>query len=103
MFNDNKYVECYLTSDLERELGLDRDKLIRLAYLLGGDYADGVPGIGPVLGRELLEEFTGATALQEFKGWWTMVQKGKDTDEDTNSAWRRRFVRPSLISFRFKQ
>lgn len=94
MFNDNKYVECYLLADLERELGLDRDKLVRLAYLLGGDYADGLMGVGPVLGRELLEEFQGPDGLQDFKVWWSKVQSGKDDeDEDTNTAWRRKFVR----------
>lgn len=92
MFNDAKYVECYLMKDLEKELGLDRDKLVRLAYLLGGDYADGLKGVGPVLGRELLEEFEGKEGLIEFKQWWGKVQSGKDTEEDNFSAWRRKFV-----------
>lgn len=97
MFNDNKYVECYLLSDLEKELGLNRGKLVRLAYLLGGDYADGLPGVGPVLGCELLEEFSGDDGLQRFKEWWTKVQSGRDNEEDTKTAWRRKFVR--LASF----
>jgi DNA excision repair protein ERCC-5 len=92
MFNDDKYVECYLLSDLEKELGLDRDKLVRLAYLLGGDYADGLPGVGPVLGRELLEEFEGKEGLDEFKEWWGKVQSGKDGKDDNKTAWRRKFV-----------
>ncbi|GAA5948833.1 hypothetical protein JCM21900_003443 [Sporobolomyces salmonicolor] len=91
MFNNNTYVECYLLTDLERELGLDRDKLVRLAYLLGGDYTDGLPGVGPVLGRELLEEFKGGDGLKRFKEWWLRVQGGKDTDNETNTAWKRKF------------
>lgn len=100
MFNDKKYVECYILDDLDRELGLDRDKLVRLAYLLGGDYADGLPGVGPVLARELLEEFDGKNGLEQFKAWWAKVQSGRDTKDDTSTAWRRKFVRirPSCLS-----
>lgn len=92
MFNQSKTVECFFLSDLERELGLDRDKLIRLAYLLGSDYTDGLPGVGPVVAMELLTEFPGQDGLHKFKHWWQKVQNGKDTSEDTNSKFRTRFV-----------
>ncbi|BGP30595.1 DNA repair protein rad2 [Rhodotorula toruloides] len=91
MFNEAKYVECYLLSDLEREIGLDRGKLVRLAYLLGSDYTEGLPGVGPVVGRELLEEFPGKDGLKLFKAWWDKVQSGQDTEKDTNTSWKRRF------------
>ncbi|KAI0925793.1 hypothetical protein AcW1_008124 [Taiwanofungus camphoratus] len=91
MFNQSKTVECFFLSDLERELGLDRDKLIRLAYLLGSDYTDGLPGVGPVVAMELLTEFPGQDGLHKFKHWWQKVQNGKDTSEDTNSKFRTRF------------
>lgn len=97
MFNDNKYVECYLLSDLEKDLGLDRGKLVRLAYLLGGDYADGLPGVGPVLGMELLHEFPGEGGLDEFKEWWEKVQKGQDSEDDLQTTWRRKFVRLAVL------
>jgi len=90
-FADAKMVECYLVNDFERELGLDRDELVRLAYLLGGDYNDGLLGIGPVTAREILREFPGKDGLVRFKEWWALVQAGKDTDEETDSAWKRRF------------
>lgn len=93
MFNQNKYVECYLLSDMERELGLSRDKLVQLAHFLGSDYSEGLPGVGPVLGMELMNEFPGEDGLVEFNKWWQKVQTGKDTDEDNRSAFRRRFVR----------
>lgn len=40
--------------------GLDRTKLINLAYLLGSDYTEGVAGVGYVTGMEVLNEFTGS-------------------------------------------
>ncbi|KAJ6609224.1 hypothetical protein B0H10DRAFT_2065124 [Mycena sp. CBHHK59/15] len=91
MFNQSKTVECFLLSDLSRELGLDRDTLIRLAYLLGSDYVDGLPGIGPVVAMELLEEFPGEDGLHKFKDWWMKVQSGKDRPEDNKSKFRKRF------------
>ncbi|OBZ72087.1 DNA repair protein rad13 [Grifola frondosa] len=91
MFNQSKTVECFLLSDLERELGLDRDKLIRLAYLLGSDYTEGLPGVGPVVAMELLKEFPGQDGLHKFKYWWQKVQSGKDTPEDLQSRFRKRF------------
>lgn len=96
MFNDGKYVECYLLADLEREIGLDRDKLVRLAYLLGSDYTEGLPGVGPVLGMELLDEFPGDGGLKRFKEWWSGVQKGRE-DIESLTGWRRKFVRFLLL------
>jgi hypothetical protein len=48
IFENRKYVEEYRMDDIERELGMDRDDLIRLALLLGSDYTEGVAGIGVV-------------------------------------------------------
>ena len=92
MFNQSKTVECFLLQDLSRELGLDRDTLIRLAYLLGSDYTEGVPGVGPVLAMELMKEFPGEDGLIRFKEWWFKVQSGKDRPEDSSSLFRKRFV-----------
>lgn len=33
--------------------------MINLAYLLGSDYTEGVPGVGYVTGMEILNEFPG--------------------------------------------
>lgn len=96
MFNQSKTVECFLLPDLERELGLDRDKLVRLAYLLGSDYTDGLPGVGPVVAMELLTEFPGVDGLHKFKDWWQKVQSGKDKAEDSGSPFRKKFVGSSL-------
>lgn len=97
MFNQSKTVECFLSTDLERELGLDRDKLVRLAYLLGSDYTEGLPGVGPVVAMELLTEFVGVEGLHRFKDWWRKVQSGRDTDKDTQSGFRKRFVSLFLL------
>lgn len=59
-FSQNKYMEHYQCVDMQSQLGLDRSKLINLAYLLGSDYTDGVPGVGYVSGMEILNEFPGA-------------------------------------------
>ncbi|EKM58338.1 uncharacterized protein PHACADRAFT_193460 [Phanerochaete carnosa HHB-10118-sp] len=91
MFNQSKTVECFLLSDLGRELGLEREKLIRLAYLLGSDYTEGLPGVGPVVAMELLTEFSGSDGLHKFREWWRKVQSGRDTLEDNKSKFRKRF------------
>ncbi|CRK44409.1 hypothetical protein BN1723_019428, partial [Verticillium longisporum] len=57
MFNSNKLVECYLSSDLDKELSLSREQLVSIALLLGSDYTDGLPGVGPVTAVEILSEF----------------------------------------------
>ena len=92
MFNQSKTVECFLAADLARELGLDRDSLVRLACLLGSDYTDGLPGVGPVIAMELLKEFPGEDGLHCFKDWWRKVQSGRDLPDESGSPFRHRFV-----------
>ncbi|KAF2223451.1 hypothetical protein BDZ85DRAFT_217113 [Elsinoe ampelina] len=89
MFNQAKFVECYLLSDLEKEFDLTRDKLIGIAQLLGSDYTEGVPGIGPVTALEILGEFD---SLSSFRDWWTGVQEGRVKKEtDLAIPFRRKF------------
>ncbi|TDH16934.1 hypothetical protein EPR50_G00003250 [Perca flavescens] len=78
-FSQNKYVEHYQYSDLQSQLGLDRTKLINLAYLLGSDYTEGVPGVGYVTGMEILNEFPGPglEPLSQFSKWWLEAQEKK--------------------------
>ncbi|KAH9813530.1 PIN domain-like protein [Melampsora americana] len=98
MFNQNKFVECYLMNDLEKELGLSRQRLIQLAYLLGSDYTEGLAGVGPVTAMEILNEFddehltvAGLDSLINFKKWWMKVQVGKDNEKESGSAFRKKF------------
>ncbi|KAJ5226185.1 DNA repair protein rad13 [Penicillium chermesinum] len=88
MFNQSKYVECYLTSDFEKEFALHRRKLISFAHLLGSDYTEGVQGIGPVTALEIVTEFPD---LQEFREWWTQVQMGVDIPDDSHAAFKKKF------------
>ena len=89
MFNQAKFVECYLSSDLEKEYSLDRQKLIRIAHLLGSDYTEGLPNVGPVTALEILSEFE---TLEQFSDWWSTVQMGqKLSAEDAAKPFRRKF------------
>ncbi|KAL9630393.1 MAG: hypothetical protein Q9164_006439 [Protoblastenia rupestris] len=89
MFNQAKFVECYLTSDLEKEYSLTREKLIRFAHLLGSDYTEGVPSVGPVTALEILSEFDN---LEDFAEWWSSVQMAsKPSAEDNANSFRRKF------------
>ncbi|EFW98861.1 DNA excision repair protein rad2 [Grosmannia clavigera kw1407] len=92
MFNGNKFVECFLAADLEKEMSLSREKLISLAQLLGSDYTDGLPGVGPVTAMEILSEFPGPQGLEEFRTWWDDVQMhGRSREADAGSPFRRKF------------
>ncbi|RKU44624.1 DNA repair protein rad2 [Coniochaeta pulveracea] len=92
MFNGNKFVECYLASDLEKELSLSREELISLAQLLGSDYTEGLPGVGPVTAVEILSEFPGRDGLKEFKEWWQDVQlNNRPKEADASSPFRKKF------------
>lgn len=73
-----------------------------LAFLLGSDYTEGLPGVGPVLAMELLKEFPGEDGLHQFKEWWRKVQSGRDSAQDTASAFRKRFVSLVLSVYLFE-
>ncbi|OIW24062.1 PIN domain-like protein, partial [Coniochaeta ligniaria NRRL 30616] len=92
MFNGNKLVECYISADLEKDLSLSRHELISLALLLGSDYTEGLPGVGPVTAVEILSEFPGPNGLNEFKEWWQDVQlNNRPKAADADSPFRRKF------------
>ncbi|XP_027929634.1 DNA repair protein UVH3 isoform X2 [Vigna unguiculata] len=69
IFDDRKYVETYFMEDIEKELGLTREKLIRMALLLGSDYTEGVSGIGIVNAIEVLNAFPEEEGLLKFRKW----------------------------------
>ncbi|KAF6754385.1 flap structure-specific endonuclease [Ephemerocybe angulata] len=90
MFNQSKTVECFLSADLERELGLDRDTL-------------GLPGVGPVVAMELLKDFPGKDGLWRFREWWAKVQSGKDKDESGQPSkfkkmFKKKFVKDLYLA-----
>lgn len=69
IFDDRKYVETYFMKDLESELGLTREKLIRMALLLGSDYTEGVSGVGIVNAIEVVNAFPEEDGLHNFRKW----------------------------------
>uniref|UniRef100_A0A8C4RHH6 Excision repair cross-complementation group 5 n=1 Tax=Erpetoichthys calabaricus TaxID=27687 RepID=A0A8C4RHH6_ERPCA len=87
-FNQNKYVENYQLVDLQNQLGLNRSKLINLAYLLGSDYTEGIPGVGYVTGMEILNEFPGLgiEPLITFSKWFAETQENKKIRENPNDT-----------------
>lgn len=91
MFNQAKWVECYDTETLQREFNLTREKFVDLAQLLGSDYTEGLLGIGPVTGMEIISEFKD---LHDFKQWWEKVQNRQGKQEDLlNNELRLKFKR----------
>lgn len=90
MFNQKQYVECYQMADIEGQLGLTQDRLIELALLLGSDYTEGVKGIGPVLGMEILAEFE---SVKAFKKWFDKNTQSMVNDDLNNTS-----LKKSLLS-----
>lgn len=90
MFSQAKYVESYESNVIERELGLDRKHMIELALLLGSDYTDGLPGIGPVTGVEILAEFG---SLSSFREWWEDAQRKPIEELGNLTSFKRRLIR----------
>lgn len=69
IFDERKYVETYLMKDVEEELGLTREKLVRMALLLGSDYTEGISGIGIVNAIEVVNAFPEDDGLKKFREW----------------------------------
>ncbi|KAL2500024.1 DNA repair protein UVH3 [Abeliophyllum distichum] len=83
IFDDRKYVETYFMKDIENELGLDREKLVRMALLLGSDYTEGVSGIGIVNAIEVVNAFPEKDGLHNTEGISTTDQNGPQSVDDT--------------------
>lgn len=82
MFNQKQYVECYFSEDVDHKIGLNRERLIELALLLGSDYTEGIKGIGPVLAMEILAEFGN---LKNFKHWFDKHARDLSTKDSLPS------------------
>ncbi|XP_054980127.1 DNA excision repair protein ERCC-5 [Sorex araneus] len=94
-FNKNKFVEYYQYVDFHNQLGLDRSKLINLAYLLGSDYTEGVPSVGCVTAMEILNEFPGRglEPLLKFSEWWREAQQSRKVRPDPRDTRVKRKLR----------
>lgn len=89
IFESQKYAECYTATDAEREMNISRNSFVALAMLLGGDYTEGVKGVGIVNAMELLEAFDVKEdlmdGLQKFRVWldgFDPVDGIKSTSDD---------------------
>ncbi|PPD79986.1 hypothetical protein GOBAR_DD23080 [Gossypium barbadense] len=92
IFDDRKYVETYFMQDIEKELGLTREKLMRMALLLGSDYTEGVSGIGIVNAIEVVNAFSEEDGLHKFREWIESPDPtilGKLNVQEGSSAWKR--------------
>ena len=69
IFDKNKFVEFYDYDLVKKDLGLDREGMIKLALFLGSDYTTGVRGIGPVNAIEIINVFRDTSGLQKFRDW----------------------------------
>jgi DNA excision repair protein ERCC-5 len=73
LFKDQKWVEAYHAKDAVAEMSLNRDALVALAMLMGGDYTEGIKGVGLVNAMEILDAFDVADdckeGLRRFRKW----------------------------------
>lgn len=92
MFNQSKYVQLFVTQDIEEQTVFDREKLIRLAYLLGSDYTEGIHGIGLVKAVGILENFPGENGLKEFASWVRHLQSLPSIKLANDTGFRKKFV-----------
>ncbi|GAQ89269.1 putative Xeroderma pigmentosum group G protein [Klebsormidium nitens] len=94
IFDNKKYVETYYLRDIESEMGLDQQKLINMATLLGSDYTEGISGIGIVNAIEVVNAFSGPDGLSKFRDWldapdealFAAAQKNAKAREKRNQA-----------------
>lgn len=90
--NDPMY---FASRDILKRIGLNRDDMIFLAFLMGSDYCDGIQGVGPVMALELLLEF------KDNDGTLRNSTFPKFFDQDSESAFLalkklKEWVNPSI-------
>jgi DNA excision repair protein ERCC-5 len=94
IFEEQKYVEVYKADDAARDMRLGQNEMVALAMLLGGDYTEGVRGVGIVNAMEILETFSMAagvkTGLTRFRQWLDGIDIPETVvaDEDDMSKLR---------------
>lgn len=86
-------MEAYFAEKIKKDLALGRSQLVALAMLLGGDYTDGVKGVGIVNGMEILQSFAIEDGkegirdgLQRFREWLDGIDD-PFTDEDESASY----------------
>lgn len=69
IFEKNKFAEFYDMKIIEKDMGLEREDLIKMALFMGSDYTIGVRGIAAVNAIEIINSFPGNEGLERFKKW----------------------------------
>jgi DNA excision repair protein ERCC-5 len=92
IFEEQKYAEAYNADDAAKEMRLGRNEIVALAMLLGGDYTEGVRGVGIVNAMEILDTFTMAEGTKEgllkFKEWLDGISLGDDAYDESDEGSR---------------
>lgn len=96
VFSGDSLVEFFDQSKIERDLGLNREKLISLALFLGSDYTLGVKGVGIVNAMEIVNAFETIESLERFKIW---AEKADVLLEDSETHYKN----ISLKELQYKQ
>ncbi|AMD19859.1 HCL292Cp [Eremothecium sinecaudum] len=97
MFHEKNYVEYYNANAISAELGLDRDKFIAIAQLLGSDYTTGVKGVGKVAAMEILAEYGD---LESFRNWYNENQFDKvklQQESSFQKSLRKKLVKNEVV------
>ncbi|XP_060203589.1 single-strand DNA endonuclease 1 [Lycium barbarum] len=81
---DGGYLVCYEMDDIERKLGLGRNSLITLAVILGGDYSEGVYGLGRESACQIVKSIGDSAILQWIASeGFSFVKKKKGSKRQT--------------------
>ncbi|TMX00270.1 hypothetical protein EJD97_001102 [Solanum chilense] len=81
---DGGYLVCYEMDDIERKLGLGRNSLIALAVILGGDYSEGIYGIGRESACQIVKSIGDKAVLQWIASeGFSLVKKKKGSKKQT--------------------
>ncbi|KAJ8536760.1 hypothetical protein K7X08_035161 [Anisodus acutangulus] len=81
---DGGYLVCYEMDDIERKLGLGRNSLITLAVILGGDYSEGVYGLGRESACQIVKSIGDSAVLQWIASeGFSFVKKKKGSKRRT--------------------
>ncbi|KAL7304053.1 hypothetical protein TKK_0003517 [Trichogramma kaykai] len=78
-FDNNKRVLQFLSDDIEHHFKLTRKEMILLALLVGSDYTNGLAGVGPVTGLEILASFPteGEDILRGLRSFCAWFRAGR--------------------------
>ena len=96
IFDDKKYVEVYHARDADKDLGLSHNHMVALAMLLGGDYTEGVKGVGIVNGMEVLQAFDVSSSVKDGLSSFRQWLDGIDATDDYNA------MTPAMKEFHIK-